>query len=181
MESSTILFGLEQIDNKKILDTSLISEEINRELEEYLLEKSKDSDSTDGEWLSNCTQDEFDKLIGEDTNKKRFIKALMHIFALLLNAKVGTADRIKKILKIAIKHDSENMARTKLTVCCQRRLPDWLTYTRLMRQRRTYPYKIKFNLPEQKKVDIRKNGDIIKTISVRCKSKYFNDWFARVF
>ena len=49
MESSTILFGLEQIDNKKILDTSLISEEINRELEEYLLEKSKDSDSTDGE------------------------------------------------------------------------------------------------------------------------------------
>ena len=99
----------------------------------------------------------------------------MHIFALLLNAKVGTADRIKKILKIAIKNDSENMARTKLTVCCQRRLPDWLTYTRLMRQRRTYPYKIKFNLPEQKKVDIRKNGDIIKTISVRRKSKYFND------
>ena len=73
------------------------------------------------------------------------------------------------------------MARTKLIVCCQRRLRDWLTYTRPTRQRRTYPYKIKFNLPEQKKVDITKNGGIIKRINVRRKSKYFNDQFARVF
>ena len=70
MASSTNLFGLEQIDDKKILHTSLIFEEINRELEEYLLEKSKDSDSTDGvfdflEGLSKRIQDEFDELIGE--------------------------------------------------------------------------------------------------------------------
>ena len=107
MESSTNLFGLEQIDDKKILDTSLIFEEINRELEEYLLEKSEDSDSTDGvfvflEELSNRVQDGFDELIGEDTDKKRPIKALMCIFALLLNTKVDTANKIKKILKIAV-------------------------------------------------------------------------------
>ena len=41
MASSTNLFGLEQIDDKKILHTSLIFEEINRELEEYLLEKKQ--------------------------------------------------------------------------------------------------------------------------------------------
>ena len=99
MASPTNLFGLEQIDNNKILDTSLILEEINRELEKYLLEKSEDADSSDGvfeflEGLSKRIQDEFDELIGEDNDKKRFIKALMRIFALLLNTKVDTADKI---------------------------------------------------------------------------------------
>ena len=45
---------------------------------------------------------DFDELIGEDKNKKRFVKALTRIFALLLNTKVNTADKIKKTLKIAI-------------------------------------------------------------------------------
>ena len=72
-----------------------------------MFEKSQDADSTDGifdflEGLSNCIQDGFDELIGEDTDKKRFIKALTHIFALLLNTKVDTADKIKKILKTAV-------------------------------------------------------------------------------
>ena len=99
MESSTNLFGLEQIDDKKILDTLLIFEEINREIEKYRLEKSEDSDSADRvfdflEGLSNRIQDKFYELIGEDTNKKRFIKALTRIFTLLLNTKVDTADKI---------------------------------------------------------------------------------------
>ena len=125
MASGTNLFSLEQIDDKKILDTSLIFEEINRELEKYLFEKSQDADSTDGvfdflEGLSNCIQDEFDELIGEDTDKKRFIKALTHIFALLLNTKVDTADKIKKILKTAVETTlemwQEQSSSTKTTV-----------------------------------------------------------------
>ena len=32
----------------------------------------------------------------------------------------------------------------------------------------------------KKKVDIKKNGDVIKTINVRHKSKYLNDRFARL-
>ena len=80
--------------------------EINKELEEYMLEKSIETHSTDGvfdflETLINQVQDNFDKLI-EDTNKKRFIKALMRIFALLLDTKVDTANKIKRIIKIAI-------------------------------------------------------------------------------
>ena len=73
------------------------------------------------------------------------------------------------------------MARTKLTVHRQRQLPDWMTHMKQMRQRRMYPYKIKLNLPKQKKVGIKKNGDVNKTINVRRKSKYFNDRFARLF
>ena len=36
------------------------------------------------------------------------------------------------------------------------------------------PFKIKEILPEQKTVEIRKNGQIIKTINVRKKSRYFS-------
>ena len=87
--------------------TTLIFEEINKELEEYLLEKSYDTDLTDGvfdflESLSAKVQEEFDELLEGDSDKKRFIKALMRVFALLLNALVNTADKVKWILKIAV-------------------------------------------------------------------------------
>ena len=61
------------------------------------------------------------------------------------------------------------MARTKVTPRRRElRLPLWMlrqnkTY---QRNKRTYPYKIKLTLPEQKQVDIIKNGAIIKTIRV---------------
>ena len=48
-------------------------------------------------------QEDFDEIIGEDNNKKHFIKSGMGIFALLLNTKVDTVNKIKRILKIAIK------------------------------------------------------------------------------
>ena len=183
----TNLFGLEQIDNNKILDTSLISEEINRELEEYLLEKSKGADSTDGvfefvEGLSKRIQNEFDKLIGEDS-KKTIYQSVDTYLCLVAEHKSWNGRQNQRNPQNCRWNDSENIARTNLTVRQQRRLPDWMTRMRptTRRQRRTYPYKIKFNLPEQKQVDIRKNGNIIKTINVRHKSKYFNNWFARLF
>ena len=52
--------------------------------------------------LTSRLQEDFDGLIGEDTDKKRFVKALTCIFALLFNTKVDTADKIKRILRIAI-------------------------------------------------------------------------------
>ena len=86
------------------MNTTLIFEEINKELEKYLLD---DADSTDGifdflESLSAKVQEEFDDLLEGDSDKKRFIKALTRIFALLLNTKVNTTDKVKQILKIAI-------------------------------------------------------------------------------
>ena len=107
MASSDNLFGLEQIEvDNKNFDTTRIFEEIYKEIGEYLTGEI-DNDSTYGvfdflENLTNRLQEDFDELIGEDNDKKRFIKALTRIFALLLNTKVDTTDKIKRILKIAI-------------------------------------------------------------------------------
>ena len=75
------------------------------------------------------------------------------------------------------------MVRTKLTA---RRWPrtsrilPWLMNRRQQRKVKG-PFKIKLTLPEQKTVDIKKNGNVIKTIRVRRKSKFFNDKHARTF
>ena len=107
MASGDDLFGVKQIEiDNKNFDTTRIFEEIHKEIGEYLTGEI-DNDSTDGvfDFLQNLTnrlQEDFDKLIGEDDGKKRFVKALTRIFALLLNTKVDKADKIKRILRIAI-------------------------------------------------------------------------------
>ena len=78
MESQINLFGFEEIEldnNGKSIDAKFIFEEINKELEEYLLEKSTDTDSTNGvfeflESLTKSMQKDFDEIIGEDSVKK---------------------------------------------------------------------------------------------------------------
>ena len=82
-------------------------EEINKEIEAFLAEKNNSSDSTDGVFdflslLSDSVQEKFDDPLSRDNDKKRFVKALSRIFALLLNTKVDTAERTKRIIKIAI-------------------------------------------------------------------------------
>ena len=47
MASTKNLFGFEQIEANSVIDPTLIFEEIDKELEKYLLEKSIKSDSTD--------------------------------------------------------------------------------------------------------------------------------------
>ena len=54
------------------------------------------------ETLTYRIQEDFDEVIGEDADKKQFIKALTHIFTPLLNTKVDTVDRFKRILQIAV-------------------------------------------------------------------------------
>ena len=82
-------------------------EEIKKELEVFLSKKNNDTDSTDSIFdflsqISNSIQEEFDELLSGESVKKRFIKAMSKIFALLLNTRVDTADKIKRIIKIAI-------------------------------------------------------------------------------
>ena len=100
--STTNLFGFEQIESKSGVDTTLIFEELNKELEENLLEKRVGTYSTDGifdflETLTNYVKEDFEEFIGEDTSKNRFVRGLTRIFALLLNTKVDTGDKIKKL------------------------------------------------------------------------------------
>ena len=69
------------------------------------------------------------------------------------------------------------MVRTKLTV---RRWPRHLAWTSQRREVER-PFKIKVTLPEQKTVNIKKGGNVIKTITVRRKANYFTDRNARTF
>ena len=108
MASRSNLFELEQIEvHNTSVDATRIFEEIHKEITDYLIGEGNNADSTDGvfdflENLTNGLQEDFDELIGEDTDKKCFVKALTRIFAMLLNTKVDKADKIKRILKIAI-------------------------------------------------------------------------------
>ena len=81
VKTSENLFGFPQIDPEPNADNTLIFEEISSELEEFLLRESDNANSTDGVFeflteISNQVQEEFDKLLGEDTYKKRFLKLL---------------------------------------------------------------------------------------------------------
>ena len=105
--TSENVFGFVVKETESIINNTLLFEAITTELEEYLLRKGDTADLTKGVLevltsLSKQVQEEFDELLGEDTNKKRFLKSLSKIFALLLNTKVTTAEKIKKIIKIAL-------------------------------------------------------------------------------
>ena len=70
------------------------------------------------------------------------------------------------------------MARTKVAVRrlpVKTHLPGWLFNREYGRRKTIYPFKITETLPEKKTVNITKNEQIIKTINVKQKSRYFND------
>ena len=94
--ADTCLFNMEL--DPGIPDTPIIFDNISQGLEEYLLEEQVESDGEDGlfsivESMTNRLKEDFDELIGDDTDKKRFIKSVMRVFALLLNTKVDTVDK----------------------------------------------------------------------------------------
>ena len=64
--------------------------------------------------LTSRLQEDFDELIGEDTVKKRFVKALTQIFALLLNTKVDTADKSPCLLNFKTTNHNMKATYTKI-------------------------------------------------------------------
>ena len=106
---------------------------------EFLLEQQVEEDSTDGAFdfldnLTNRLQEDFDKIIGGDAEKKSFIRSLMRIFALLWNTKVDSVNKIKRT--------ATRWPRTS-------RAPPWLMKKRRQRKVKR-PFKMKVTLPEQK-------------------------------
>ena len=82
-------------------------EKINSELEIFLSKETNEADSIDGIFYflkdpSDSLQEEFEELLAGDSVKKRFVRALSRIVVLLLNTKVNTPEKIKRIIKIAI-------------------------------------------------------------------------------
>ena len=71
------------------------------------------------------------------------------------------------------------MVRTKVTVRRltdkMRMLPTWMVNKEYgKKKKKIYPFKKKQTLPTQKTVNITKNGQVLKTINVRRKSKHFS-------
>ena len=100
--STENLFDFEPSQAGVETNSALIFEEVTRELEAYLSRESNNEDSTDGIFdllssTSDSVHEEFDELISGDSNKKRFLRVLSRIFALLLNTKVDKAEKTKRI------------------------------------------------------------------------------------
>lgn len=101
--------GLFKIDldiDQESINAPYIIDTITEQLEGFILEEVE-ADAEDGlfnivEEISIRLQENYEELIGEDTDKRHFIKSLTRVFALLLNTKVDTVDKIKKVLRIAV-------------------------------------------------------------------------------
>ena len=110
--SETNLFDMEQEDFNKEgnlnIDPISLFREIEQKLSEKLLEQGGDGDSTDGPltFIGNLMDNllaEFEETLGEDGDRKLFIRSLTKIFAILLSIKDDSIDKIKSIIKIAVK------------------------------------------------------------------------------
>ena len=107
--SSGDLFNMEiDWEVKEEIDTPFLFEEIEKELKTYLLQQKVKGDSADGafDFIDNLTkriQEDFNKIVRENSDKKSFIKSLARACTLLLNTKVDTVDKIKKYLKLLLK------------------------------------------------------------------------------
>ena len=67
------------------------------------------------------------------------------------------------------------MVRTKLVLKRKVRIRQWPSKEPYVK------FKIKTLLPEQKTIQIKKNGQVIRTVTVRRKTKKFTDRWARTF
>ena len=94
--------------NKIDIDSLCLLQEIEKALGKNIFEEKTEGDSTDGaltfiENLTNNLQTEFDEIIGGDGEKKLFIRSLTKIFAILLSTRANSVEKIKNIIRIAVK------------------------------------------------------------------------------
>ena len=81
--------------------------EIHKELEVFLSKENNDINSIDSIFdfliqISDSVQEELDERLSGDNNTKRSAKALSKKLALMLNTRVDSVKKIKRIIKIAI-------------------------------------------------------------------------------
>ena len=121
------LFNNIELNEIVEFDGCLILEEITSNIEKHLKQESGNTDATDGIFdaiteLGEMVIGEFEDLLEGDDDKKRFLKSLSKIFGLLLNAKVSTADKTKKMIRLAIettlKYGQDKSNLKNLKHCC---------------------------------------------------------------
>ena len=81
--------------------------EIHKELEVFLSKENNDINSIDSIFdffiqISDSVQEELDERLSGDNNTKRSAKALSKKLALMLNTRVDSVKKTKRIIKIAI-------------------------------------------------------------------------------
>ena len=140
-----------------------------------------------------------------DNKKQKFIKALIRIFSILLNANLTSAKKITKIIKQSAKlvinlwpgqkslldgsgeatkqeslfqdHKEDQTSQTVSETDTIANLTDAIaksTQLKIVDRMKKTRFKIKKLLPQRKTVQIKKNGQVVKTMSVHRKSYYFN-------
>ena len=93
METSKNLFGFTEIDAGNKVDSTLSLRRLERNLKSTYRTKCRhrfDSVFDFLTTLSDRIQEGFGKILGGDSDKKRFLKALTRVFTLLLNTKVDS-------------------------------------------------------------------------------------------
>lgn len=79
---------------------------LKKKLSEKLFNNETSEDSTDGplnfiENLVNNLQGEFEETLGENADRKLFVRSLIKVFTILLSVKADSAKKIKQIVKLA--------------------------------------------------------------------------------
>ena len=90
-----------------MLENVQLIEEITTAISKHVIFENENKDSTDGvldviREIADSVHEDFEKLVGIPNDKKHFIRALTKIFILLLNTKVDTVEKVKKMLKVPI-------------------------------------------------------------------------------
>ena len=90
------------------LEKAKLFEEISVAISNFVQYVNDDNDSKDRIFdklseIEDSVQEDFEELIRISSDKKHFVRALTKVFTLLLNTKVDTVNKFKRILKIAIK------------------------------------------------------------------------------
>lgn len=109
--SDSCLFEMEIenfIEKNMTIDLIPLFQEMELELSRKLFKQESDVDSTERplNFMENLTEnlvEEFDKMLGGDVEKKVFLKLLTKIFAILLSNREDSFEKIKNVIKAAIK------------------------------------------------------------------------------
>ena len=106
-EKSSSVFEINKNQTQNLGTKSEITEKILLVITEHTESENKDFYSRDRIFdiiqdIADSIQQEFEKLIGIDSNKKMFVRNLSKLFAILLNTDYDTAKKIKRVIKIAI-------------------------------------------------------------------------------
>lgn len=98
-ETSTSIFEINKNQIRNLGTQSEVIEKILQVLMEHIETENKDLDSTDRildtiHDIADSVQQEFEELIGTDSNKKTFVRNLSKIFTILLNTNYNTAKKV---------------------------------------------------------------------------------------